>query len=234
MDSSIAPLESASALAIAASNVRKHDDRAASLPRRFLASSRLADDIPLGWNDELAVACREGVAGMRQASRAGEKALDGAAECERVRAAQLSSYAHYLDDVSVSEDDEAALQCALALLAGPDALPSWALRLDIDAVDAVSVVDKGMRVRDGVDVSTCVVSGKGLAVYDCGASKNVFSVRALDACGDVVETVEEEDVSVCVEGDGVGNVSVRRVEDGLFECVYGVAVGCITPLSVTV
>lgn len=210
------------ALTRAVSSSYAHEDRSASLPRRFLASCR-DTETTLAWSAELDAACREGVADLRKARRNVEKAFDAAAECERVRAAQLAAYAHFIGDASAYEEEEGevAVQCALTLLAGPD-LQATMLRLDVDAVDAV--MDKGVYVRDGVDPSSCVASGLGLVVYVTRKEFNLDNevcVRAVDACGSVVESVEEKDVRVSVKGDGV-YVSVRRVEGGVFRCLYSV------------
>ncbi|MDR3742333.1 MAG: TLD domain-containing protein, partial [Terracidiphilus sp.] len=93
---------------------------------------------------------------------------------------------------------------------------------------AQNVAACALRIRDGVDAAQCTVSGYGITVYHTG--DNSVAVAAVDSEGDVVESIEAEDLCVSVEGGSV--VSVALTAMGHVAIVYRVPADRLEPVYV--
>ena len=165
---------------------------------------------------------------MRRLVGVGVKALEGAAECERVCGDQLMMWACVIE-AGVRSGDAGAVDTAtidrlllcVTVGGGCGDVCSY-IGIGGSVRDDVSGVVLSGRVRGGVGVSGSVASGPLLLGYACGDSdealrQNRLDVSVPDDCGECVEGLDVEDVEVsclCVHGEGG-----VRVESGV--CVDG-------------
>ncbi|MDR3739883.1 MAG: TLD domain-containing protein, partial [Terracidiphilus sp.] len=161
------------------------------------------------------------------------KALEGAAEEARVRAAQLAACAELLEREAEGGEEEVSASAAVAraLLSVRDWDAAVFAAVDCHStITALGAVDDTLRIRDGVDPAKCTVAGTGLTTYRVGEFDNPVSVCGVDGVGDVVESIEAEDVcvSLSVEGSIVTRVSVG--EAGQVDVMYRVPEGAHKPI----
>lgn len=195
----------ASTLAALQRSIASLADRISSLPRRFAVSQGSLADETLLREDGLAAAGREAAFDCGCLASRLAKALEGAAEDARVRAAQLAAYATVFEREAPgrAEAEAAAPARALLLFREPAATSSCLVAIACDDSSILHAMEAAVRVRDGVDPLRCTVSGECLQFYVVG--DNRLSVALVDGEGDVVESVDAEDVivSISVEGASV-------------------------------
>ena len=168
--------------------------------------------------------------GLRGLVGEGVKALEGAAECERVCGDQLMMWSCVIE-AGVRSGDAGAVDTAtidrlllcVTVGGGCGDVCSY-IGIGGSVRDDVSDVVLSGRVRGGVGVSGSVASGPLLLGYACGDSdealrQNRLDVSVPDDCGECIEGLNAEDIEVSclgVRGEPEGGV---RVESGV--CVDG-------------
>ncbi|MDR3738358.1 MAG: TLD domain-containing protein [Terracidiphilus sp.] len=204
-----------------------------SLPRRFgMSHCAFVSEVP-----QLAVGLV--AAGREEAFDCGvvasciAKAMEASAEEARVCAAQLEAYAVLLE--REAEDGEAVgvddLGRSLLIYVSPHQ-PSSFVALAWDRASLWSGVEAAARVRKCIDPYLCSVSGAGLNRYQAGDVDNHMTVAAVDGEGDIVETIEVDDVTVCMDVQDATVTHAAVVEAGSVEIVYRMPEGCMQPATV--
>lgn len=208
-------------------------DRIESLPRRLALSHSLSIAKSVRLSGGLAAACLKAFGWSAAASHA-VKPLEAAAEEALVGAAQLEAYAGLLEREAEDGEDAgtAAVACALLSISAGAASSSGFVAITRDSASLLLAIDAAVRVRDGIDPHRCSVSGQGRLAYTAG--ENGVTVCAVDDEGDAVESMEAEDVTVCVSTEGASVMAVAVGEAGVVTVVYRVPNDSVMPVALMV
>ncbi|MDR3738356.1 MAG: TLD domain-containing protein, partial [Terracidiphilus sp.] len=209
--------------------------RVASLPRRFgMSHCAFVCEVPLLAGG--LAAGREATFDCSVLTSNVAKALEASAEEVHVCAAQLDTYAALLEreagDGEAAGVEFTARTLLSSVTSSPPPPPSF-VALPLNSAALLYVVDATVRVRDGVDPLRCIVSGAGLNMYQAGDVDNLLCVAAVDGEGNVVESLEAEDVTVSM--DVHATVTHCAVEDaGIVAIVYRLRNGRMSPVELEV
>ncbi|MDR3740830.1 MAG: TLD domain-containing protein [Terracidiphilus sp.] len=203
-------------------------DRLHSLPRRF-GVSRGSSTVELSqWAQGLTAAEREAAVDCGVLASHAGKALESAAEEARVAAAQLEAYAVLLEREAEDGEERGVEVLVHALLCRSPGAAVFVVSISRDAASLFHAVEAAVRVRDGIDLLRCTVSGLGLRAYHAGDNRVICT--AVDAEGEAVESIEAEDVCLCLSVNWTVHKAVS--ETGVVDVVYRVPEGCVGCVSV--
>lgn len=209
-------------------------DRIASLPRRFGISQGVSTIYAPHFLEGLSAAGREAAYDYRLLASNVCKASEARVEEARVWAQQLEAYALLLNrEAEDGEEWSLAATVARALLSFPPfkltAPTTSATSIAVTFWDSASlsrVVEEAVHVRCGTSPPRCTVTGEGIDFCQASPCCKSISVAAVDLRGDVVESIEAEDICVSVDGGSVVSVAVKVA--GVVQAVYQApAVGAV-------
>ncbi|MDR3738139.1 MAG: hypothetical protein P4L40_03875 [Terracidiphilus sp.] len=212
--------------------------RILSLPRRFAVSHASVTGETSQLTGGLTAAGREVALACGVLATHLGKALDAEEEEARVSAAQLEAYAELLERETEDEGEESGVagvaHALLTISSHPASSRAVAIAWENEAV--LHAVEAAVRLRDGVDPATCRVSGEGVVTYLPGEVGNYVTMLAVDGEGDVVESIEAEDVCVSlhISEQGANVASVTLAEAGVVDVVYRMPEGSVAPLTLGV
>lgn len=122
---------------------------------------------------------------------------------------------------------------ACALLAhSPSSTACGLVTITWGRVPLLHALEAAVHVCGGIDPARCVVSWNGITYFVAG--DNVVRVAAVDSEGDVVESIEEEDVYVSLSAGHTSVVSVSVGVAGVIEVLYHMPEGSAAPFTLGV
>lgn len=183
-----------------------------------------------------------GADALRANALSSVKCLDEDAEAWKVTGEQLLAHA-VLCEAAAGEGASGiasadAITCLLSRAGAHVPAQGWWHAVS-GHPSVTACVNASTRVRDGIAPSQCSLTGLGAQFYLCddaeaAASHNVAVMTLRDGCGDVINDVAPEDVSVALSCGAV--TSLMCVGDGLVQVAYSVPAGttCAVTLTATV